>query len=166
MDEMNVEERAETLVAYRKFMASQQTLLLSTASCDGLPEASYAPFVRDDAGAFYIFVSELARHTGNLLKNPQAAVLFIRPESESQNVFARERVVFRCSVTEVGSDETLYLSQINALQQKFGDVVSILRTLTDFHLFALKPESGQYVVGFGRAYAICLDRDDLMYDIP
>jgi len=33
--------------------------------------------------------------------------------------------------------------------------------LSDFHLFALCPESGQYVAGFGRAYTINVEDDTL-----
>ncbi|MDD5410668.1 MAG: pyridoxamine 5'-phosphate oxidase family protein [Methylobacter sp.] len=147
----NLTERAIDL---QELLATQQTLLLSTASASCVPDVSYAPFVRDQAGCFYIFVSELATHTANLLNNPQASVMFIRQESEARNLFARERAVFNCTVKELKPDETTYTTQLLALQDKFGEVVSLLRSLTDFHLFALCPESGRYVAGFGQAYTI------------
>lgn len=147
----NLTERAIDL---QELLASQQTLLLSTASASCVPDLSYAPFVRDQTGCFYIFVSELAGHTANLLNNPQASAMFIRPESETHNLFARERAVFHCTVKELGRDEAIYATQLLALQDKFGEVVSVLRSLSDFHLFALCPESGRYVAGFGRAYTI------------
>jgi putative heme iron utilization protein len=80
--------------------------------------------------------------------------MFIRPESESNNLFARERAVFSCKVREIGRNGQLYTTQLNAFQEKFGEVVSLLNTLTDFHLFALCPESGRYIMGFGQAYTI------------
>jgi putative heme iron utilization protein len=147
----NLTDRAIDL---QELLATQQTLLLSTASASCVPDLSYAPFVRDPAGSFYIFVSELAGHTANLLNNPQASVMFIRPESEARNLFARERAVFNCTVKELKRDETIYTTQLLALQDKFGEVVSVLRSLSDFHLFALCPASGRYVAGFGRAYTI------------
>jgi heme iron utilization protein len=112
------------------------------------------PFVRDEAGCFYIFVSELAAHTANLLANPTASVMLIRPESESSNLFARERAVFICKPREIGRNEQLYATQLKAMQTQFGEVVSLLRSLPDFHLFALCPESARYVAGFGQAYTI------------
>lgn len=152
MDEAeNLTERTNAL---RELIASQQTLLLSTASANSVAELSYAPFVRDQAGCFYIFVSELAAHTAHLVDNRQASVMFIRPESESRNLFARERAVFNCKVREIGRDGQIYTAQLLALQDKFGEVVSVLRSLSDFHLFALCPESGRYVAGFGQAYTI------------
>jgi heme iron utilization protein len=154
----NLPERAKSL---QELLASQQTLLLSTSSTTSVPDLSYAPFVRDQAGCFYIFVSELAAHTTNLLNNPQASVMFIRPESETRNLFARERAVFNCKVREIGRNEQIYTAQLKALQDKFGEVVSLLRSLSDFHLFALCPESGRYIAGFGQAYTINIKDDTL-----
>jgi heme iron utilization protein len=150
-DSESLINRAKTL---QELLASQQTLLLSTASVTGVPDLSYAPFVRDEAGCFYIFISELAAHTANLLNNPQASIMFIRPESETPNLFARERAIFNCKVREIGRSEQIYTAQLKALQDQFGEVVHLLRSLSDFHLFALCPESGQYVAGFGQAYTI------------
>lgn len=137
-----------------ELIASQQTLLLSTASANGVPDISYAPFVRDDAGVFFIYISEMACHTANLRDNPQASILFIRPEPESPNLFARERAILSCSASEISRDDAIYAEQVQALQAKFGEVVSVLRSLPDFLLFALRPENGRYVIGFGRAFVI------------
>jgi heme iron utilization protein len=140
--------------ALQELLASQQTLLLSTASITGIPDLSYAPFVRDGSGCFYIFISELAAHTDNLLTNPQASVMFVRPESESNNLFARERAIFDCSVKEINREDDSYSMHLKALQDQFGEIVGVLRSLSDFHLFALFPISGRYVAGFGQAYTI------------
>jgi heme iron utilization protein len=80
--------------------------------------------------------------------------MFIRPESESSNLFAHERAVFNCKVTEIQRNGEIYTAQLKVLQGKFGEVVSLLRSLSDFHLFALRPENGRYVAGFGQAYTI------------
>jgi putative heme iron utilization protein len=154
MNEITNQELEDITRGYQELMASQLTLVLSTASASGVPDISYAPFVCDNAGVFYIYVSEMASHTVNLLNNPQASILFIRPESESPNLFARERAVLNCSVTEISRDNVIYADRIQSLQDKFGEVVDVLRSLSDFHLFALRPENGRYIVGFGRAFTI------------
>jgi putative heme iron utilization protein len=161
MSEINQQEFDELTDRYRKLIASQKTLLLSTASTDGVPNISYAPFVRDDIGLYYIYVSELASHTVDLLNNPKASIMFIRPESESHNLFARERAVLNCSVKEIMRDTEAYTQRIQALQEKFGKVVSVLCALPDFHLFVLHQESGRYVAGFGQAFTIDVDNDSL-----
>ena len=140
--------------ALHQLLAASQTLLLSTSSLEGVPDLGYAPCVRDEKGCFYIFISELAQHTANLLANPQASVMFIQPESESRNLFARERAVFQCRATIIHPEEACYQAQLTNFQTRFGEVVGLLRSLSDFHLFALAPESGRYVAGFGQAYAI------------
>lgn len=154
MNEISKQELEDLTKHYQELMASQQTLLLSTASANGVPDISYAPFVRDHAGVFYIFVSEMSTHTANLLDNPQASILFIRPESESRNLFARERAVLNCSVKEISRDDAIYSDRVQALQDKLGEVISVLRSLSDFHLFSLHPENGRYIVGFGNAFTI------------
>ncbi|MBL6985510.1 MAG: pyridoxamine 5'-phosphate oxidase family protein [Methylobacter sp.] len=163
MSEITKQELEHITQRYQELIASQQTLLLSTASANGVPDISYAPFVRDDAGVFYIYVSDMACHTVNLLNNPQASILFIRPEFESPNLFARERAVLSCSVSEIIRDDATYAERIQALQDKFGEVVSVLRSLPDFHLFALRPENGRYVIGFGRAFRINVNGGSLRH---
>jgi hypothetical protein len=37
---------------------------------------------------------------------------------------------------------------------RFGPLIQQLRSLADFHLLALAPQSGTYIVGFGRAYEL------------
>lgn len=154
MNAINTQDIEELTKSYKALISSQQSLLLSTASLDNQPDISYAPFVRDHAGIFYIYVSELASHTANLLQNSRASILFIRPENESKNLFARERIVMSCNVLEIFRNHPEYSIQLSALQTKFGDTVGLLQTLPDFHLFSFRPVSGRYVVGFGRAFNI------------
>ena len=142
---------------YRALITAQRCLLLATSNCDSEAEISYAPYVRIEH-VFYIFVSELARHTGNMLRSRRASVMFIQPEAEAVNLFARRRLSLSCKVAEIRADDARYTPILEALQQACGDVVGLLTTLTDFHLLALTPESGQYVAGFGKAY--CIDMAD------
>ena len=56
---------AKRATALQNLLTSQQTLLLSTASVTGIPDISYALFVRDEAGCFYIFINDgLVLETG------------------------------------------------------------------------------------------------------
>lgn len=162
MSEISQHELEDFTKSYQVLMASQQTLLLSTASVSGIPDISYAPFVRDPVGVFYIYISEMACHTAHLMANPHASILFIRSESETANLFARERVVLNCRVEEISRDEIIYSDSLDAMHTKFGEVVNVLRSLSDFHLFALRPETGRYVVGFGRAFKIDVNDGSLL----
>ena len=146
---------------YQQLILSQKTVVLSTVTEKGKAESSYAPYVRDEAGVFYIFVSELASHTKNMLQNQQASILFIQPETESKNLFARERVVFDCSINEVEKQDECYYKQMLIMQEQFGETVTLLQSLPDFHLLALTPVNGKYIAGFGQAFSINTDDDSL-----
>jgi putative heme iron utilization protein len=136
-----------------ELILQQQTLLLSTLSADLKTDISYAPYIKE-GNDFYIFVSELASHTQNLGVHPQAAILFIEPESLAANPFARKRLTLDCAVTEIGSAESDFDRVLRAMVARFGSVVGVLRTLPDFHLFCLRPVGGRFVAGFGKAYAV------------
>lgn len=115
MSEVSPESSRKITNAYHELISSQQTLILASISKDNLPHISYAPYVRDHDGTFYIYVSELAQHTANLLENQQASILFIRPESESSNLFARERIVFSCRVDKIQPNEVAFDVQLQAM---------------------------------------------------
>ncbi|TVT55275.1 MAG: HugZ family protein [Sedimenticola thiotaurini] len=142
--------------AYQALIASQQTLILSTVNQHQQPEISYAPFVQDEQGVFYIFVSELASHTANLLQSGRTSIMIVRDEVQSRNLFARERVSYQCSASDIPLSDPVSEIPLTQLQERFGETIKLLRTLADFHLIALTPETGRYVAGFGKAYDLIL----------
>lgn len=133
----------------------KKTLLLSSIGQDGFPEISCAPYVKDNDGNFYIFITELASHTVNLRTTPKASVMFIADEQDTTQIFARERLIFPCNVVEMDSESgTTHQTIMGQMQAEFGTVFETLRSLPDFYLFQLKPLKGGYVVGFGKAYEV------------
>ena len=128
------------------------TVLIASTDADDGPHISYAPYIGDGDGNFIIFISELARHTANLLGNPQAGLMFIEDEAGSRNPFARRRLSYDCRVSEIQGDSPDAAALLDALQQRFGNIVGSLRQLPDFHLIRLSPLQGSYVKGFGAAY--------------
>lgn len=147
MSRTNLQQACDALIA------SQQSLLLATRGANGDAELSYAPFVCDERH-FYIFISELAKHTQNLRSHPHASVMLIEPESEAKNIFARQRLTLNCLACEVPVSDARYASQLQALQRKFGGIVELLQGLPDFYLMSLAPCQGLYVAGFGKAIAV------------
>lgn len=154
---MKNKEKQSLEESFANFKQSVKTLQLSTLTVEGKPNASYSPFVTDEQGNFYIFVSQLASHTQDLLANPQASILLIQDEVETRQIFARRRISYQCDVEVVVAENSDYLSMLDALQERFGNVVELLRTLPDFILFRLTPYQGQYVKGFGKAYKLVGD---------
>lgn len=146
---------------YRGLIARSQSVAIATCSEQGEAEVSYAP-VLEYENTYYVYVSQLAKHTGNMQRQGQASIMFIEPEADAANPFARQRVIFNCSVNEIDKTHTLYQPLLDALQGRFGETVVVLRSLPDFHLLALTPLRGQYVAGFGKALAINTDNGELL----
>lgn len=138
---------------FTTFIGGFRTAQLATVSPDGWPESSYAPFVRLD-GVWYVYLSELAQHTRNLLENPRLSLMLIEAEDAAAHVFARKRTSLRMAVSEVPRETNEWLQVMDAFDSRFGDIMQVLRGLTDFHLFALRPQQGVFVRGFAQAFEL------------
>jgi len=144
----------EILQEAHDFRAAFGSLLLATADAQGVPNASYAPYVTDDAGCYFVYVSELATHTANLRAIPWASVLFIEDEDKAQQLFARRRLTCDCSVEAIGRGTPLWEHVLDRLEERHGKLMAMLRGLQDFHLFRLVPLKAGYVRGFAQAYEL------------
>jgi putative heme iron utilization protein len=160
---MSLGEKAQITKAARLFHELREktsSLVLGTVGNNGFPNVSYAPFVSDEDGNFFVYLSGLSDHTTKLLTNPVAAVLLIEDESSANQIFARKRISYQCVIDLVERDDANYETILNAMSTRFGNVVNILRSLPDFYLFQLSPVSGRFVTGFGQSYE--LSGDNLM----
>jgi len=137
----------------RSFLGVCKTVILSTVSEHGDPNASYAPFVHE-SGAFYILISGLAKHTSNLLSTGKCHAMFIADEKESVNLFARRRVSFTCIVSLVGREESTARSVLEKMHERFGPTIEMLSSLPDFRLVRLEPVEGVWVRGFAQAIPV------------
>ncbi|MGI8504964.1 MAG: HugZ family protein [Hassallia sp.] len=147
----------EAQAAYQNFTNEFQSLILSSVNQENQPNASYAPFVMDEAKNFYIFVSGLSPHTRNLYANSQACILFIDDESKTEQIFARRRLTFDCSASLIERETAEWNQIANSFEERFGDMIQVFRGLADFRIFKLTPHEGRFVVGFGAAYQITAD---------
>ncbi|MDG6773795.1 HugZ family protein [Thiomicrorhabdus sp. ZW0627] len=148
--------------ACRKFFESRKSLILGTLSDEGVLETSATPFVVIEEGELAIFVSELSAHTQNLLHSTGlVSGLLVADESETPEMFARERISLQLQVSHIGQDDAERDRILDLFSQRFGEVVDVLRGLPDFHCFKLKVAQGRYIQGFGSAHAFegCPCRD-------
>ena len=129
----------------------QKTLMIASLNSDGSPLMSYAPFFEKE-GIFYIFISELAEHTSNLIERPQASIMLIADEANTSNAFIRARARYDVNCSIITREEPLFDEILQGLEARQGKMVSLLRSLGDFHLIALKAAEGSLVVGAGAAY--------------
>lgn len=133
-----------------------KTVLMATCTKDGVPEISYTPYVVIE-GRLFIFVSDLSVHTGNLKENPRASLLFIEDESHAENLHARKRVTFPANATLIERNDAHHEAVLQQMQNKFGEIIPVLKSLPDFHLFAMSTDSATVVRGFADAHTIECD---------
>jgi heme oxygenase (biliverdin-IX-beta and delta-forming) len=138
----------------REFQSAFRSVLMATVNRDGVPEASYAPYVMDDDGSYYVFVSGLARHTRDFQESGHVSLQFIENEDSAQNLFARRRLTLLCDVSAIPRASPVHEEILEHFTQSFGRFVNTLRGLPDFQLFRLTPRSGLYVRGFGQAFRV------------
>lgn len=151
--------------SYHAIMEGFLSVHLGTVNAAGVPEASYTPAIVDEERVFYVYVSEMSAHTGNMLKQKVASVLVIEDEQTSKQIFARHRASFDCQVTEIERDTDRWNQLSSRFIEKFGTMFEHLMAMGDFHMLALKPSKGRLVVGFGRAFDITGDKMDQLEHI-
>lgn len=135
------------------------SLQLATLGEEAYPHCGYTPYLMQqepESGArlFYIFVSELALHTRDLMREPHASILLIEDEADAKQIFARTRLYYECDVEELIPEHKNYTTILDAYEERHGTMVNLLRQLPDFRLMQLSPVSGQFVMGFGKAFKL------------
>jgi heme iron utilization protein len=138
---------------YIQFPDGFDSVLMATVSVDGVPDASYAVYLFHD-NAYYVYISELATHTENLMRSAKASLLFIENEEQAQNLFARQRMTLECSAQEIERGSDHFEQVLDLFIKRFGNFMQMLKSLNDFHLFRMSPQSGTYVRGFAQAYRL------------
>lgn len=161
---MNESDSArQDFLALRDNSSSAQ---LATLGQDETPEASHAPCILLD-GHYYLFLSQLASHTANLLRNPEVGLMLIEDEADAANSFARRRISLQGRAQPVDRGSDIFKSVISLFHRRFGKVMEIIEPLPDFQLFCVRVTSGRFVRGFGQAYALTGERlDQLQLDDP
>lgn len=160
---MTAQHDPQTL--YQAFPSQFQSLVLSTVNAAGIPHASYAPFVINAARQVYLLISGLSIHTHNLLTTQRASVMWLEDEAQCQQIFARRRLTYDCTVTVIKRDTEQWEAIADQFEARFGAMVKTLRSLGDFQLVCLTPQGGRFVMGFGAAYRINGDELDRLYPV-
>ncbi len=138
---------------FQQFTAGFQSAVIASLSPSAEAEASYAPVIQHQA-CFYVYISELANHTANLMNHPQAELLFIEDESQCPNIFARVRASIKVQAEELPRDHQAWLQIMDLFSAKHPQMMAILRPMQDFHLFKLTPIQARFVKGFAQAYTL------------
>tara|TARA_Y100001963_G_C6668772_1_gene394051 strand:+ start:448 stop:945 length:498 start_codon:yes stop_codon:yes gene_type:complete len=134
-----------------RIIDNMRSIVISTVDDKNNPNVSYAPSLVDEDN-FYIYISNLAKHTSNLIDNPKISFMVIEDETISDNIFGRKRFTINASVSQVERDTDKWNTKMDLMEDKFGETITYLKNMKDFHLFEMKPDKGLLVSGFGKAF--------------
>lgn len=136
------------------FVSGFQSVVIGTADANGFPFSSYAPFVLDEH-RYYVFISDIAAHAGNLRRERRASLFFIEDENRAQNIFARKRVSLQCETDVVPRSGARFEIVMERFRKKFNpEIVGMLLQMQDFNLHEFRPVAGEATFGFGEAYTL------------
>ena len=112
----------------------------------------------ETSGDFHVFLSTLAAHSSNLRRCAHASVVLLEERQRRQQAFVRKRVTYQCEATAITRLSAECEYALARFRERFGDIVRVLEELPDFDLFRLRPTRGQFIHGFGQAYAVTGDK--------
>lgn len=140
------------IISLDDFLAPLQSLIISSLDENNNPFSSYAPFIKYN-NKYYTYLSLMAKHSRNLIKNEKSSIFFCEDEKKSSNIFARKRVTIQCTTKKIEQNTTLENEVLNKFREKFGnEIIDMLYKMGDFYLFEFTPFYGEAVFGFGKAY--------------
>ena len=135
-------------------MKKSKCVYISSIDDNTKPEISYSPCIVDNEKNVYILVSDLSKRTRSLVQGRNVSLMFIEPENQCEELYVRIRLLFDCSTKQIDRQTEKWNEKISVFLEKFGDIINILKTLSDFKMFCFSPISGTFVKGFGKAYTI------------
>ena len=127
----------------RNLLATVNLGTLATLTEDGYPFASLVTFARNETGLPILFLSSLAQHTQNLLRNERASLLLKQDHGDQDPLTVhRLTLIGRARATTDASARTCYLTQQPSAVQYID--------FPDFAFYALSVERAHFIAGFGR----------------
>lgn len=136
-------ERCRTLVA----SASRGALSTLAADPEGYPYGSVATYAPDERGNPLFFVSLMAEHTQNAMRDPRASLLVTEPVPDGADPLAGGRVTLLGPLSRV-ADADRPAAQERYLQANPASEYYI--GFGDFAFYRLDVTSIRYVGGYGR----------------
>ena len=127
--------------------ASRGSLSTIAADPEGYPYGSVASYALDDAGNPLFFVSLMAEHTQNAIRDPRASLLATEPVPDGADPLASGRATLLGQLSEVDESDRpgvrdRYLAA-NPTAEYYID-------FGDFAFYRLAVDSIRYVGGYGR----------------
>lgn len=151
---MKIMKKEEAQKELDCFLDNISTVVLSTTDKEGEPFASYSPFVEDEEGNFYVFVSTAVQHSHNMYNTQKAHLLFIEDESKTEHIYARRRLYFKAKAEKFEENDERFEKIAQLFEKRHGKQAALVRKMPDSRFYKLTPSEGNLVLGFGAAFKL------------
>ena len=134
------------LQAAELFRSSNEAILSTISKkFDGFPFGSYITYVTGRNRSIYLYASDIAEHTKNLLNNPKACITVSRSKDEEDKQNS-SRLTIMGNLREISDD---ILEDCKARFHKFLPESKTYSQMHDFKFYELKTENIRWIGGFG-----------------
>jgi len=138
--------------AARSLFLKESFGVLSTISLDvpGYPFGSIAPYCADEHGRPVIYISQIAQHTRNILRDSRVSLTVVERNLESDDVQAQGRVTCIADARPLEENETY----APARYFRYFPSARQYEQTHDFVFFRLHPVRVRFIGGFGQIHWI------------
>ncbi|MCK5639204.1 MAG: pyridoxamine 5'-phosphate oxidase family protein [Gammaproteobacteria bacterium] len=150
-------EKSDALPQLLQLIRQHRWAALSSIDHKQLPAASMVAYVLEaDHKALHkgllLHLSRLATHTGNLIRQPECALVISENDGGTGDPQELERVSLRGRVEIIERDTEDYQQSAKLYLQQLPDAEQLFE-FSDFMLFRFVPENLRYVGGFANAHS-------------
>jgi len=147
--------------ASRNLLLQESHGVLSTISIDvpGYPFGSVTPYCVDEQCCPIVYISYIAQHTKNILKDPRVSLTVLETDDRSDDVQARGRVTCIADASPVKDDE-----RVRERYFRYFPDASQFDQTHDFAFFRLDLVRIRFIGGFGKIHWV--EPDEFMTSNP
>ena len=147
---LHIIELMQKALAARRLFLKESFGVPSTHSLHlpGYPFGSVAPYCADERCRPIIYISYIAQHTKNILRDPRVSLTIVESSADSDDVQARGRVTCLADAKPIPESEV-------ALRDRYFRYFPSARQYEgthDFSFFRLEPVRIRFIGGFGQIY--------------
>ena len=151
---MKIMKKEEAQSLLETYLDPIKSVVLSTTDSSGEPFGSYSPFVQDEEGNFYVFVSTAVQHSHNMYNTGKAHLLFLEDESVTDHIYARRRLYFKAKAEKFEAEDSRFEKIAQLFEARHAEQASLVRNMPDSRFYKLTPYDGNFVLGFGAAFKL------------
>ncbi|MRX27582.1 HugZ family protein [Kangiella sp. HZ709] len=156
-----MKDKTEVIKDARRLLRTQELGVLSThsKSMEGYPFGSVTTYISTVNGEPIFYISDLAQHTRNILKDPRMSLIAFTGDDDDANAGAR--------LTVMGEAVKIEKEQAEKIAERYYRIFpssTQYKKAHDFNFFILRCHKVRYIGGFGEIHWI--SKQDWLLDEP